>query len=82
MAYQKEGAKVIPVTTAGDKGFQMFYNKDSVVQLSASSYKGWTNFYLSDDVSAVAYFYLDKPTSNLKTIQPVAERTAKLRTRK
>ncbi|CAN5697447.1 hypothetical protein BH10BAC2_BH10BAC2_14640 [soil metagenome] len=82
MAYQKEGIKIIPVTTAGDKGFQMFFNKDSVVQLSASSYKGWTNFYRSDDVSAVAYFYLDKPTSNLKTIQPVALRTANLRSRK
>ena len=64
------------------KGFEMFYKKDSVVKLSDSSYKGWTNFYRSDDVSAVAYFYLDKPASNLKAIQPVALRTAKLRSRK
>lgn len=39
---------------------------------------GWTNMYRRDDVSAVAFFYLDKPASNLPRIQPVAERTAGL----
>ncbi|NQU52645.1 MAG: DUF2961 domain-containing protein [Bacteroidetes bacterium] len=34
-----------------------------------------TNFYRSDDVSATAYFYLDKPENNLPEIQPVEERT-------
>ncbi|MEP6845119.1 MAG: glycoside hydrolase family 172 protein [Panacibacter sp.] len=78
-AYQKEGAGLIPVTTGSEKQFHPFYNKDSVVQLADSPYKGWTNFYRSDDVSAVAYFYLDKPSSNLKAIQPVALRTVNLR---
>lgn len=33
-----------------------------------------TNFYRSDDVSATAYFYLDKPSNNLPAIQPVDAR--------
>ncbi len=33
-----------------------------------------TNFYRSDDVSATAYFYLDKPENKLPAIQPVEER--------
>jgi len=33
-----------------------------------------TNFYRSDDVSATAYFYLDKPVSDLPAIQKVEER--------
>lgn len=34
-----------------------------------------TNFYRSDDVSATAYFYLDKPSNNLPVIQDVEQRT-------
>lgn len=80
-AYQQEGAAILPITTAGEKGFKMFYRKDSVARLSADSYKGWTNFYRSDDISAVAYFYLDQPGSNLQALQPVAIRTTALRHR-
>ena len=32
---------------------------------------GSTNYYRRDDVSATAYFYLDKPESNLPPIAPV-----------
>ena len=41
--------------------------------------KGWTNFYRSDDVSALSYFYLDKPVCNLPVLQPVAVRASNLR---
>lgn len=37
-----------------------------------------TNFYRSDDVSATAYFYLDKPSSNLPAIQSMEERTKEM----
>ena len=37
-----------------------------------------TNFYRSDDVSATAYFYLNKPTNDLPTIQPQKERTKEM----
>ena len=33
-----------------------------------------TNFYRSDDVSATAYFYLDKPASELPAIQSIEDR--------
>ncbi|MFM1921836.1 MAG: hypothetical protein RLZZ303_3470 [Candidatus Hydrogenedentota bacterium] len=39
---------------------------------------GWTNMYRRDDVSAVAFFYLDQPASQLPRIQPLAERIANL----
>lgn len=82
-AYQREGTALIPVANIDEKQQYNYYNKDSIVNLNNSSTpRGWTNFYRSDDVSAVAYFYLDKPVSNLKTLQPVAVRTAKLRYRK
>ena len=82
-AYQREGTALIPVANIDEKQQYNYYNKDSIVNLNNSSTpRGWTNFYRSDDVSAVAYFYLDKPVSNLKTLQPAAVRTAKLRYRK
>ncbi|WP_116091043.1 glycoside hydrolase family 172 protein [Sphingomonas crusticola] len=40
---------------------------------------GWTNYYRSDDVSAVAYFYLDRPADGLPSLANVADRTAALR---
>lgn len=81
---QKSGAPMIPVSTSGEHGsFYPFYKKDSVVILDPNAkFKGWTNFYRSDDVSATAYFYLDKPSSNLPKLQPVALRILNLRTKK
>ena len=38
-----------------------------------------TTYYRSDDVSATAYFYLNKPISNLPRLQPVAECTKDMR---
>ena len=40
-----------------------------------------TNFYRSDDVSATAYFYLDKPSSNLPSLPPVELRMKNLEER-
>jgi hypothetical protein len=39
---------------------------------------GWTNFYRQDDISATAYFYLDKPANNLPFLAPANERTTGL----
>jgi hypothetical protein len=36
----------------------------------------WTNYYRRDDLSAVAFFYLDTPTNNLPPMPPADERTA------
>ncbi len=37
-----------------------------------------TNFYRRDDVCATAYFYLDKPESNLPELPPLGLRLKKL----
>jgi hypothetical protein len=34
----------------------------------------WVNFYRVDDYSATAYFYLDRPESNLPALAPLAGR--------
>ena len=75
-AYQKEGAPLIPVSTS-ESQFHSFYKKDSVVQLANATYKGWTNFYRSDDISSTAYFYLDKPARILPSLD-ISIKTTKL----
>jgi Protein of unknown function (DUF2961) len=77
--YQREGAPLIPVTTDDGK-MHAYYKKDSLVKIDSLTIpNGWTNFYRSDDVSATAYFYLDKPVNGLPPLQPVGIRTAALR---
>ena len=78
-SYVKNGAPLIPVTVSGDKGFVKLLDQIPVLKLSDTNFpQGWTNFYRSDDVSATAYFYLDRPVNGLPPIQPVAKRTAGL----
>jgi hypothetical protein len=79
---QKKGAPLIPVTI--DPGsrvnFQQLLVKNPPVPLSDPSLPdGHTNYYRSDDVAAVAYFYLDRPGGVLPPIAGPAERTAALR---
>jgi hypothetical protein len=82
--YQKSGTPLIPVTTMSEHGLlHSFFKKDSLKVLDPSSpIKGWTNFYRSDDVSATAYFYTDKPSDKLPALQPAGIRTIHLRHRK
>lgn len=78
-AYQQEGAPLVPVTTDGAK-FNRLYTKGNPANLKDTSLgKGWTNFYRSDDVSATAYYYLDRAGSDLPALQPVAIRTWNLK---
>ncbi|RYF48615.1 MAG: DUF2961 domain-containing protein, partial [Cytophagaceae bacterium] len=59
---QKSGVPLIPVGIDDLTTIHQLYKKDSIVQLDAPGMpKGYVNFYRSDDVSATAYFYLDKP---------------------
>ena len=79
---QDAGAPLIPVTI--DPGsrvnFQQLLTRDPPVPLSDPSLPdGHTNFYRSDDVAAVAYFYLDRPEGALPPIAPAAERLAAIR---
>jgi hypothetical protein len=77
---QKQGVPLIPVTIDDGTKLHPYYQKDSVLQLDKPGLPdGWTNYYRTDDVSAVAYFYLDKPANNLPRLQQVAIRTVNLR---
>lgn len=80
---QREGAPLKPVTLDGG-------SRDKFVQLLESdpprpltdptlAPEGWANFYRSDDVAAVAYFYLDRPENGLPAIPPAAERVRGIR---
>lgn len=76
----RKGVKLTPVTI--DPG-----SRTNFQQLLTSGRRlddpdlpaGHTNYYRSDDVSAVAYFYLDRPSRMLPPIAPAAERLAGLR---
>jgi hypothetical protein len=77
---QAAGAPLVPVTIAagGRAEFVKLLEQGTPGPLGAQP-DGWTNFYRSDDVSAVAYFYLDRPENGLPPIASMAERTAALR---
>jgi Protein of unknown function (DUF2961) len=73
-AYQQEGAPLSAVTTDGST-FNRYYKKGSLANLKDTTLgKGWTNFYRRDDVSATAYFYLDRATNDLPVLQDRAIR--------
>lgn len=72
--YVQKGARLIPVTVSG-KEFVKLLEMNPAPKLTDTGFPdGWTNFYRSDDVSATAYFYLDKPGSGLPALLPVAQR--------
>jgi hypothetical protein len=75
----KHGVNLIPVTINGaDSRLIHIYHPDSTVDLENPALPGedaWTNFYRSDDISAVAYFYLDRPANELPAIQDLEVRT-------
>jgi hypothetical protein len=75
----EKGAPLIPITIHEVDTLHLLLEKDPVPELTDPDLPdGWTNFYRSDDVSSTAYFYLDRPTSGLPGLQPVAERIAGL----
>ena len=80
LRFLKAGAPLIPVSVdIGNRrgGFESLLASGK--PLGKADLDGWTNFYRSDDVAAVAYFYLDRPEGVLPPIAAVAERTAALR---
>ena len=82
LGLQKKGAPLIPVTIdpGSRTNFQQLLVKEPPVPLSHPSLPdGHTNFYRSDDVAAVAYFYLDRPEAVLPPIAAAGERIAGIR---
>ena len=75
-----KGARLIPVTI--DPGSRNNFQKllETGKRLDDPSLPdGHTNYYRSDDVAAVAYFYLDRPDGVLPPIAAAAERMAGIR---
>lgn len=69
------GAEIQPVSVdfGGGQRFIKLLERNPVPDLNDESLPedGWVNFYRRDDYSAVAFFYLDTPTSNLPPLLPV-----------
>ncbi len=73
------GASLKPISIHNDDGFNKLLEMPKKIDLSDPTLpNGWTNFYRQDDVSATAYFYLDKPSNNLPAIADVASRISDL----
>ncbi len=80
LGLQKKNVPLVPVTL--DPGSRNNFQKllETGKELSDPSLPdGHTNFYRSDDVSAVAYFYLNQAAGVLPPIAPAAERLAGIR---
>jgi hypothetical protein len=73
---QEAGVPMIPITSDNGGRQIPLYEKGKATRLKATANAGsWTNFYRSDDLSATAYFYLDKAGAVLPTLQPTTLRT-------
>jgi hypothetical protein len=80
LGLQKKGAPLIPVTIdpGSRNNFQQLLTNGKPLS-DPSLPDGHTNYYRSDDVAAVAYFYLDRPAGALPPIPAGAERMKALR---
>ncbi|MEP7229817.1 MAG: glycoside hydrolase family 172 protein [Ginsengibacter sp.] len=79
-ALQNKGVPLVPVAIDDLVKINPLYKKDSLVKLDTPGLpEGFSNFYRSDDVSATAYFYLDKPSDELPPLQPLSIRLYKLK---
>jgi hypothetical protein len=80
LGLQRKGVPLVPITI--DPGSRTNFQKllESGKRLDDPALPdGHTNYYRSDDVAAVAYFYLDRPAGTLPPIAPAAERLKDLR---
>lgn len=69
------GARLIPVTVAIESGYIKLLEMNPVPKLTDANFpSGWTNFYRKDNLSATAYFYLNKPVSSLPSLASLKER--------
>lgn len=71
------GAPLIPISIdSGKHGLlKLLDQSDSPNLNDPNLLDGWTNFFRQDDVSSVAYFYLDKPSNNLPALASPEFRT-------
>lgn len=80
IASLNDGVNLIPVSVQNDDTLMQIFDPDKPADLEDPKLiNGWTNYYRSDDVSATAYFYLDKPSNKLPDLQSIDIRTANLK---
>lgn len=82
----EKGADLIPVWFLGKDGQatiqRRLLDEENPPKLKDENFPVTsTNFYRSDDVSATAYFYLDKPENNLPELPPIELRMKDLEKR-
>lgn len=72
----KAGGKARPVSVMTAKGLVKLQEMKDYPDLFDDKFPAneWVNFYRIDDYSATAYFYLDKPQSNLPPLAPLQKR--------
>ncbi len=70
-----KGINLKPVTVDATSGFVRLLDMEKPMNINDPNFpEGWVNFYRVDDYSAVSYFYLDKPSSNLPQLPSVNAR--------
>jgi hypothetical protein len=73
------GARLLPVSVAyGDKCVGILDRPDYPKLGEPRFPDGWVNFFRLDDYSSIAYFYLDRPTTDLPALPTVEERVRAL----
>lgn len=73
------GLPLKPITVHRAPEFIHIYKPDSLADLSKPNLPdGWVNFYRTDDVAAMVYFYLDRTSSGLSPLQSIGERVYKM----
>jgi D-arabinan exo alpha-(1,3)/(1,5)-arabinofuranosidase (non-reducing end) len=78
IALQRKGVRLIPVTVAStNSAYPLLASGKALTDPALPD--GWTNFYRSDDVAAVTYFYLDRPDRVLPAIAAGPDRATALR---
>jgi hypothetical protein len=72
----KAGGRVKPVSVMTSKGLIKLLETPDYPDLFDDKFPAdeWVNFYRVDDYSATAYFYLDRPESNLPGLVPLDKR--------
>jgi hypothetical protein len=74
LALQRKGVPMQLVSSSGVSGFRGAFDNGIKGNGTEGDAKDWVNFYRSDDYSATAYFYLDRPDSDLPELAPLTQR--------
>lgn len=79
VAMLAKGVEIRPVSVHTPETFTGLFELPEYPDLTTAAIpEGWVNFYRRDDVSATAFFYLDRPENGLPPMQDAGARTANL----